>query len=280
MARARNIKPAFFTNELLGTQEPIVGMTFIGIWCLADRDGILEDRPLRIKGELFPYRENLDVNGYLTVLEQLGFIYRYVVDGVGYIQIANFSKHQTPHNTEKPKNFPKYQEVKSVTVKQPLSNGEITEAKRPDSLIPDSLIPESGLRSEESSPNVDDTRPSKSGAICLVLKTEGIGSVSPSNPKLQNLINAGAEVQMFVDAARAAKSRGKSGFAYVLATVEGQMQDAKNLATQAKENPSAPYETPHERSARLRWEEATGRTKTHESNIIDITPIENQVRIA
>ncbi len=77
MARARNIKPSFFTNELLGTEDPMVSLTFAGLWCLADKEGILEDRPLRIKAELFPYRENLDVNGYLTVLQRLGFIHRY-----------------------------------------------------------------------------------------------------------------------------------------------------------------------------------------------------------
>ena len=49
MARARNIKPSFFTNELLGTEDPMVSLTFAGLWCLADKEGILEDRPLRIK---------------------------------------------------------------------------------------------------------------------------------------------------------------------------------------------------------------------------------------
>lgn len=154
MARARNIKPSFFTNELLGTFDPIIGMTFIGMWCLADRDGRLEDRPLRIKAELFPYRESLDVNGYLTELERAGFIERYQVDGVGYIQIINFTKHQTPHNTEKAKGYPAKPaptlDNGDVTVKQPLSNGEITEAKRPDSLIPDSLNHESGNMKEDS----------------------------------------------------------------------------------------------------------------------------------
>lgn len=142
MARARNIKPAFFTNELLGTVDPIIGMTFIGLWCLADKNGILEDRPLRIKAELFPYRDGLDINGYLTVLEQLGFVFRYEVDSLQYIQIVNFSKHQSPHHTEKSKNFPKYHGVTPITVKPPLPIGDLTVPKRSDSLIPDSLIPD------------------------------------------------------------------------------------------------------------------------------------------
>ena len=139
MPRARNIKPSFFTNEVLGTLDPIIGMTFIGLWCLADKDGILEDRPLRIKAELFPYREGLDVNGYLTVLARTGFVHRYVVDGIGYIQIINFEKHQHPHHTEKAKGFPKPQGIPSEQVLTPLNNG-VTPS---DSLIPDSLIPDS-----------------------------------------------------------------------------------------------------------------------------------------
>jgi hypothetical protein len=144
MARSRNIKPGFFTNELLGTYDPIVCLTFAGLWCLADKDGRMEDRPMRIKAELFPYREGLDVNGYLTVLERGGFIERYSVDGVGYIQVVSFAKHQSPHHTERPKGFPannqQNQGLQAECVLAPLSNRELTVPTRSDSLIPDSLI--------------------------------------------------------------------------------------------------------------------------------------------
>jgi hypothetical protein len=147
VARARNIKPGFFTNEVLGVLDPIIGLTFIGLWCLADKEGRLEDRPLRIKAELFPYRYPLDVNGDLTVLEREGFIDRYEVDGVGYIQVVNFHKHQSPHHTEKAKGYPQKplqrKEKQTLTVKQPLDNGEYQVRTRSDSLIPDSLIPDS-----------------------------------------------------------------------------------------------------------------------------------------
>jgi len=92
MARSRNIKPGFFTNELLGTADPMVCLTFAGLWCLADKEGILEDRPLRIKAELFPYRESLDVNGYLTDLSRLGFIQRYQHGDDGAGNYAGYSE--------------------------------------------------------------------------------------------------------------------------------------------------------------------------------------------
>jgi hypothetical protein len=294
MARARNIKPSFFTNELLGTEDPMVSLTFAGLWCLADKEGILEDRPLRIKAELFPYRENLDVNGYLTVLQRLGFIHRYVVNGVGYLQVINFEKHQCPHHTEKSKKYPKYHDVKDLTVKSPLSNGEKQVPTRSDSLNHDSLIHDSliedsliqdslmqGSLPAEEGGTEKIPRPSQTAIVCLALKGEGIGAVSPSNPKLKTLLEAGADVGMFIDAARAAKARGKASFAYIVAVVDGQMQEAQAVAQRARASPAVVTETNYQRSARLRYEEAIGTRAVVHSNVIDITPLQNHLaRIA
>jgi hypothetical protein len=106
MARARNIKPALFKNEILGVADPIATLLFIGLWTLADRRGILEDRPLRIKGEVFPYREGIDADGLLTWLDKNDFIQRYEIDGKACIQINNFEKHQNPHKNEEPSELP------------------------------------------------------------------------------------------------------------------------------------------------------------------------------
>ena len=100
MARARNIKPGLFKNEVLGVADPMLTLLFEGLWLLADREGRLEDRPLRIKAEVFPYREGLDVAAMITWLESNGFIHRYQVDGKSLIQIENFVKHQNPHKNE------------------------------------------------------------------------------------------------------------------------------------------------------------------------------------
>jgi hypothetical protein len=147
MARARNIKPGFFKNEDLGTADPYVSLLFAGLWTLADKAGILEDRPLRIKAELFPYRDGFDINGYLTVLLSFSLIHRYEVNGLKLIQIVNFSKHQNPHHTEKPSEYISYSDTCKQEVKQPLINGDtpadslIPDSLNTDSLIPPSLIP-------------------------------------------------------------------------------------------------------------------------------------------
>lgn len=143
--RARNIKPSLFKNEFLGTADPILTILFTGLWCLADKEGRLEDRPLRIKAELFPYRENLNVNGYLTELASLEFICRYTINNRDYIQVNNFKKHQAPHKTEKSSEIPEPPKTVnksdscSLTVKAPLSNAGLTAPLPSDSLIPDSI---------------------------------------------------------------------------------------------------------------------------------------------
>lgn len=144
MPRARNIKPGFFKNEILGEADPFTCLLFAGLWTLADKKGILEDRPLRIKAEIFAYRENFDINRYLTDLERLGFIYRYEVNGLKLIQVKNFTIHQNPHHTEKDSEYPAYSGTLHGTVKERLNNGEAPA----DSilLIPDSLIPDSGKK--------------------------------------------------------------------------------------------------------------------------------------
>lgn len=127
MARARNIKPAFFKNELLAELEPLDRLLFIGLWCLADREGRLEDRHKRIKMELFPC-DSYDVNGGLAALEAAGFVSRYSAAGKSVVSIVNFHKHQTPHGTEKDSELPG--ENGELTVHERTDNGYTTGKKR------------------------------------------------------------------------------------------------------------------------------------------------------
>lgn len=105
MARSRNIKPSFFKNEDLADLPPFDRLLFIGLWCLADREGRLEDRPRRIKIELFP-GDGYDVEVGLANLQGKGFIDRYEVAGFTVISLPNFARHQSPHSTEKDSELP------------------------------------------------------------------------------------------------------------------------------------------------------------------------------
>jgi uncharacterized phage protein (TIGR02220 family) len=122
----------------------------------------LIDRPRLIQAEIFPYYA-VDVNGELTKLERLGFVRRFRARGIDIIEIQNFSKHQSPHKTEKASELPKFSDADpandrpakdtdiagETSVKSPTEH----DGNRPDSLIhrlSDSLIPDSLIPSPDS----------------------------------------------------------------------------------------------------------------------------------
>ena len=164
MARARNIKPGFYANEDLAECSVWARYIFPGLWMLADREGRLEDRPKRIKGELLRY-DNVDVEPLLFELEKRGFIVRYAVGERQLIQVAAFDKHQNPHHREAPSLLPapssRGLEVGDTTAEPKPSPSDESQAQGdadaspgpapgsaqptpvPAVLIPDSLIPDS-----------------------------------------------------------------------------------------------------------------------------------------
>jgi hypothetical protein len=104
--RARNIKPGYFKNEILGKADPINGHVYQGLWCLADREGRLEDRPDRIHVEINPYRPGASTVQALDWLGANGFLVRYEVDGQKYIELPQFKPHQHPHVKESASKIP------------------------------------------------------------------------------------------------------------------------------------------------------------------------------
>lgn len=136
--RARSFKPGFFKNELLAKMPPLVRLTFAGLWLLSDRDGRMEDRPAKIKAELFPYGDEIDMDAALTTLAEGDdpFISRYSVNGHKFIEITKFPKHQNPHVRESASTIPAPSKAGARTVRG-------TRPKPPDSLTPPSLTPDS-----------------------------------------------------------------------------------------------------------------------------------------
>lgn len=128
--RARNIKPRFFKNEILAELAFATRLLFVGLWLLADREGLVEDRPKRIAAEVFPFDRDVDVEADLIDLQRTGFIARFQVGGLGLIEVLNFKKHQSPHHTERRSTFPARVHG-DPTVNLGLPNGE----NPPDSLI-------------------------------------------------------------------------------------------------------------------------------------------------
>lgn len=171
MARSRNIKPSLFKNELLGVSDPLHTVLFIGLWTIADREGRLEDRPMRIKAEVFPYRDGLSVEPLLQWLHKHGFIVRYVVEGRACIQIVNFAKHQNPHKNEVESDIPEMSratpEITGAVCEDSGAASDFIGTAPADSLllIPDSLNTDSLKLNPDSLTSLEPQAASKPAAV-------------------------------------------------------------------------------------------------------------------
>lgn len=122
MARARNIKPAFFTNDKLAECQPLARILFAGLWTMCDREGRLEHRSKRIKAHLLPY-DDADIDSLLGELAARDFVQLYEVAGEKYIAVVAFLKHQNPHVKEPASSIPAPGKNGSRTKQKPLKNG-------------------------------------------------------------------------------------------------------------------------------------------------------------
>ena len=136
--RARNIKPGFFRNEQLMQVAPLGRLLFAGLWCLADREGRLLDRPNQIKWDVLP-ADDCDVGALLDDLAERGFIRRYSVDGKRCIAIPSFLQHQHPHPKEKANALPPPPDT--APAQKRASTRLNPESLNPDILIPDTSQP-------------------------------------------------------------------------------------------------------------------------------------------
>ena len=149
MARARNIKPGFWRNEALVELPFQARLLFIGLWNIADREGRLENRPKKIKMEIFP-GDDVDVSLEITRLSEAGLVMVYRAENVDCIEVINFKKHQNPHHREPSSELPP-PDNDTKKPAQPFDNKEASESpglasgepqpSRAESLL---LIPDSG----------------------------------------------------------------------------------------------------------------------------------------
>lgn len=157
MARARNIKPSFFTNEQLADNDPLGRLLFIGLWTIADYNGNLEFKARTIKVQVLPW-DDCNIKKLMIDLDKSGLIRFYSDSKKLFINIPNFTKHQSPHKNEreKPSDIPEYNinhlqviDYTTLTINHDLS-GSIpnnSASDRAESLLlnPHSLIPDNTI---------------------------------------------------------------------------------------------------------------------------------------
>lgn len=252
MSRSRNIKPGFFKNEVLVELPFECRLLFIGLWTMADRAGRLEDRPTKIKMELFP-ADSVNTDASLQSLHDSGFILRYVVDGKRLIQIIAWDKHQNPHVKEAKSILPASVEHGAGT-----RQGATKEDASPSdslNLIPDSPIP---LPSDERGGGGFEIQAEQ---LCRQLEALGCLHCKPTSVDLLAAFAEGVTQRALLDHWKAANKAGKrSPFAYAITAARN---DRKAGAASVSSpdpprptmGPSGPMESPLEKEINLAWHE-------------------------
>ena len=233
--RARNIKPGFFKNEDLVEIDPMGRLLFIGLWMMADREGRLEDRPRRIKMEVFP-GDNCDVDALLDELQKWGFINRYEVDGSRYIQVLNFQKHQNPNPKEAASRIPAPQNtqennpdcIQNVSRLDPDCIQNISDTA--ESLLSESplLNPES-ISSSNSSGGSESNGASPSAAeIAKTCRKSGI-QCQAQHPLVIELARQKIPIGTLQQACEESRRNGATSIKYVVKVLESWADKARTM---------------------------------------------------
>lgn len=98
MARIRTIKPEFWSDfQLAQKLSRDQRLFYIGLWNEADDEGRFQAHPIRLKGAIFPYDDDLHgvlIEDSLRALAGAGKLVLYEVDGEPYGQLLHFLEHQ------------------------------------------------------------------------------------------------------------------------------------------------------------------------------------------
>lgn len=129
-------------------------------------------------------------------------------------------------------------------------------------------------RVEEITPSVEGVPRATPGEACKAMREAGMANVSPSNPKLGELLKAGITIAELADAARDSVAAGKP-FAYALSTAEGRRRDAATAPL--PEARASPAETNHQRISRERMERIVPGIAAKAPGVIDENVIEMEV---
>jgi len=97
--RTRLIHPGLAINEELAKCSPYARILFPALWCIADREGRLENSPNKIKLFTLPF-DDVDIMPLIQELSKAGFLVVYAIDSKEFIQINNWLKYQKIHPHE------------------------------------------------------------------------------------------------------------------------------------------------------------------------------------
>lgn len=127
--RRRQIDPDFFSSDQVIACSPFARLLFIGLWCIADREGRLLDEPARIKRQVLP-DDHVDGDALLGELASAGLIDRYVVDETALICCPGF-KRQPIHPHEAASKLPPPPRKRDMSRQGSPKEGNVTRLIKP-----------------------------------------------------------------------------------------------------------------------------------------------------
>jgi hypothetical protein len=101
--KKRTIKPEFFKDPKTGRLNSTTQILFIGMWCMADRQGYIEFDEDLIKSEILPYYKQSIKNNIQELIDKK-LVIKCNYKEKKLIYITNFIKHQPihPHEAKSP----------------------------------------------------------------------------------------------------------------------------------------------------------------------------------
>ena len=98
MARIRSVKPEFWDDRKLAKRTTRdARLLYIALWNLADEHARLNGDPQWIKGQVFPYDDDLDIPAVEALIKELAALQRvlmYEADGDPYLFLPKLAQHQ------------------------------------------------------------------------------------------------------------------------------------------------------------------------------------------
>lgn len=115
MSRRRIIDPDYFLDEEVSSVSPLARILYVGLWTICDDNyATLPYREQWIKVQILPYENKADVSKLLDELIEIGKVIPFKAsDGLKYLYLKNFHKHQRIDKPSKPK-YPEYQDTLRV----------------------------------------------------------------------------------------------------------------------------------------------------------------------
>jgi hypothetical protein len=109
VARIRSVKPEFWTDPDNARLSRDARLLYIALWNISDEHGRLHGDPRFIKGQAFPYDDDMSADAVLRLLVELserGVVVRYEVEGNQYLFLPTLAKHQRLEAEKVPSRHP------------------------------------------------------------------------------------------------------------------------------------------------------------------------------